>query len=615
MKQSILFLSMLCMLAASCTSSDEAPACQQRGTVAVQVSGALAGAPATRSDGTQWAADAAIGLRVCDDVVGSWSAQYNNVKYVNGTDPLQSVTSISFVAAADKGKGIYFDDFSPHRFSAYAPYSETDDYARLPGTDGLIPVDTRQQSEALDYLFASGVTASLGAPAVQFTGDNAFRHCMARLELRIVGQDGFAVGQMDAFSAITLGGLCHDGTFSVLTGQAAISTGATAVDDWDLLSQPHTDAADAAMRTYVLYLLPQDCSATPLTLRLDYGGMLFENNTLLAPNLQAGLSYCYTVTLSKRGMNVSYKGLVDWNYSATTQGYLRTTDLTNQTAPYTVRHGEAITGTTQCQVKVPSGATVFLDGLQTTSNIVCEGDATVYLIGENVISPSDGPGIACGPTGTILTIDGDAEAQLTVRGSADNPGIGIRYDAEASNRVGGDIVINGGRIIAVGGKNGAGIGGCKDAESAGTITINGGEIEANGGMNAAAIGGGGGTLAFRTFRITINGGRITAVAGDEAAGIGGGLYQSCSNIVIDSCPYLYVLGGRSCIGGGNYNYGKSTVRVKNATLILDISRGGCDYFRGASSIIPTYVGTVVIYDASDLTTDIAETITHTTANE
>lgn len=71
-------------------------------------------------------------------------------------------------------------------FSAYASYQESADMATLPGTDGLIAIDTQkgnasfENQERIDFLFASDVQALLGKPNVSFMGNAQFQHKMVR---------------------------------------------------------------------------------------------------------------------------------------------------------------------------------------------------------------------------------------------------------------------------------------------------------------------------------------------------------------------------------------------------------------------------------------------------
>ena len=96
------------------------------------------------------------------------------------------------------------------------------------------------------------------------------------------------------------------------------------------------------------------------------------------------------------------------------------------------------------------------------------------------------------------------------------------YGAGIGSHFGGDsstITINGGTVVAKGGRYGAGIG-SGYTSAGGTIAINGGSIRATGGSNGAA--GIGGSYANNGCDVTISGGTVTAIGGGSAPGIGGG---------------------------------------------------------------------------------------------
>ncbi|SDB57164.1 hypothetical protein SAMN02910317_02978 [Ruminococcaceae bacterium FB2012] len=102
-------------------------------------------------------------------------------------------------------------------------------------------------------------------------------------------------------------------------------------------------------------------------------------------------------------------------------------------------------------------------------------------------------------------------------------GFGCGYDTDGKYAT--LNIFGGGKIIATGEKNCAGIGG-KDNEANGIITIHGTTIEATGGKHAAGIGGGEGGQdpdeKGEKSKITIYAGDITATGGIDGAGIGGG---------------------------------------------------------------------------------------------
>ena len=167
------------------------------------------------------------------------------------------------------------------------------------------------------------------------------------------------------------------------------------------------------------------------------------------------------------------------------------------------------TGTISETVTLTDGANITLNNATITSGIVCEGSATITLVGTNSVTGIDyqSAGIQIGGSGTTLTIKGDGS--LTANGGAQSAGIGLsRAWNPAGNVIGGDIVIEGGNITANGGSQwGAGIGT--------------GVIYGNGSAKTARIG-----------NIIIKGGTLKATGGSDSDGIGTGYtYYGCTNAI------------------------------------------------------------------------------------
>ena len=166
------------------------------------------------------------------------------------------------------------------------------------------------------------------------------------------------------------------------------------------------------------------------------------------------------------------------------------------------------TGTISETVTLSDGASITLNNATITGGIVCEGSATITLVGTNSVSgATNKAGIQIGGSGTTLTIKGDGS--LTATGGGQSAGIGLSRAWDPANDVtGGDIVIEGGNITANGGSQwGAGIGT--------------GVIYGNGSAKTARIG-----------NVTIKGGTVKATGGTSADGIGTGYtYNGCTNAI------------------------------------------------------------------------------------
>ncbi|MCL2694904.1 MAG: hypothetical protein FWE69_01105 [Clostridiales bacterium] len=220
---------------------------------------------------------------------------------------------------------------------------------------------------------------------------------------------------------------------------------------------------------------------------------------------------------------------------------------------FTVRENVTLTGTTTVnRVVVAPGtaATITLrdvtidrSGDESLEGSACAFDmsgAMVDLIleGDNTLASGLGFAGLQAPAGAVLTIGG--AGKLTAKGGGvvegglysvyskmSFAGAGIGSGKIAAH---GAITINGGTVVALGGRGmagGAGLGGGAGAvDNSGSVTITGGTVEARGAGGAAGIGGGeaggGGT-------VVISGGHVTAIGGSGetgskcgGAGIGGG---------------------------------------------------------------------------------------------
>ena len=168
------------------------------------------------------------------------------------------------------------------------------------------------------------------------------------------------------------------------------------------------------------------------------------------------------------------------------------------------------------------------------------------------------------PTNVQLSIDKvlgltDAQAQLIAIGGNQGAGIGGGGFWQSTDTGSGTITINGGTIVATGGWAGAGIGGGY-AGIGGTTTINGGVVTANGNQTAG-IGGG---FARSGGLTTINNGIVSAV-GSYAAGIEG------SQIDINGGT-ITAMGGRDDAANGYPGIGSSDLAIDSSASVQAYSQ-------------------------------------------
>ena len=304
------FLLAAATLSLAACSNDETT---DNGPVAARFTAGI-GAPVTRAVGSNWNADH-IGIMVTSAPNSDMEDLYKNVEYSTAS----TGTTAEFTPASG---GIFFQDKNEKvTFSAYAPY-QTSAANALPGTDGVITVNTQDNNgdsqEEIDFLFASGATDSQQSPTVTFTNteggaDNSFHHQMAQLNIvfKVSTADGFEASEiLKDGNAFNLGGLVHEGTFDVTTGEAA-ATG-TAVDSWDITGCKMADDETDNTRTYSLILLPQDLSAKAINVGITIDNQVYTNKADVKPNLQAGKSYTYTITVKKTKLVVSGCTIQNW---------------------------------------------------------------------------------------------------------------------------------------------------------------------------------------------------------------------------------------------------------------------------------------------------------------
>ena len=217
----------------------------------------------------------------------------------------------------------------------------------------------------------------------------------------------------------------------------------------------------------------------------------------------------------------------------------KTTDLSTLTDHYTAQNLETLTGTLggNYKISIADGAVVFLKDVTINgensedymwAGINCPGDATLVLEGNNTVKGfcDDYPGIHIAE-GKTLTIKGTGSLTASSNGFGAGIGGGLKIPC-------GNIVIEGGVITAIGGKDAAGIGG--GTRECGNITITGGNITASGGVFGAGIGSGAqgycGSITITYVE------KLTANRGGYACSIGEG-YKSttCGPVTIDGTVY------------------------------------------------------------------------------
>ena len=273
----------LALSLAACTNDNEV---MDNGPVAARINAEISDAVATRASGTQWDNGDAIGLT-------GIGTQYDNVPYIMNGGTFK-----------EDGEPIYFHTTEEVVFRAYYPYDENGKTLKAT-TDG----EAQKNQPKIDFLYATGATASTHNPTVNFTDgtkaggkDCSFHHCMSQITLTFVAGDGVSFSAIQPES-YTLSGLVLTGSFDTTTGIAKTDDGAQAAN---------LDMPIGSQLTSSVILFPQTVTALPLYVK--YNGERYKA-TLTIPEgaLKAGNNYTWTVTVRNKGIVVSQATIAAWN--------------------------------------------------------------------------------------------------------------------------------------------------------------------------------------------------------------------------------------------------------------------------------------------------------------
>ena len=289
MKQYILLAATALTLAA-CTNDEMTTATD--GKVALKVNASI-GTVDTRAAGTQWADDDRIGL----STMGDGATQYSNMEYIysEGT---------GFRALSDD---IYFQDKEEEvTFHAYYPFSGEQEEVPAPVEKTITADDqTAANQPEIDFLYASGATASSSEPTVSFTGEHAFTHRMSQITLTFIEGSDMDFGGSFSY---TLGGLKLQGTFSPQTGIATADDVTAALLTINLSEVQPTSGSYIAPS---LILFPQEVASIPITVTV--GGQDYKATLNVKDGkLQSGNNYTWEITVSKTDMSVGDAEIKDW---------------------------------------------------------------------------------------------------------------------------------------------------------------------------------------------------------------------------------------------------------------------------------------------------------------
>ncbi len=277
-------LAALALTLAACTNDNEN---LNDGPVAAVINAEISDAVSTRASGTAWAERDEIGIS--ESRFG-----YTNVPYRWESGKFTPTGTI-----------IFFQDDDPTTFSAYYPY-DADGGTLTATTDAT----AQQNQPAIDFLYATGATASTHNPEVNFTDDTdaggkdcSFHHCMSQITLTFKEGSGVDFNTIQP-TGYTLSGLMLTGSFDTTTGTAETDD-ATAAQDLDMT------LTNGALTSSVI-LFPQ--TKASIGLSVYYNSQPYTA-TLTIPDgaLKAGNNYTYTVTVRNKDLSIESAEITPWN--------------------------------------------------------------------------------------------------------------------------------------------------------------------------------------------------------------------------------------------------------------------------------------------------------------
>lgn len=284
MKTRLFTFAALALALSACTNDDEN---LNNGSVAAVINAEISDAVSTRASGTAWAERDEIGISESRFGYANVLYRWENGKFT------------------PTGTIIFFQDDDPTTFSAYYPY-DADGGTLTATTDAT----AQQNQPKIDFLYATGATASTHNPEVNFTDDTdaggkdcSFHHCMSQISLTFEAGSGVDFTTIKP-TGYTLSGLVLEGSFDTTTGMAEADD-ATATQDLNMT------LTDGALTSSVI-LFPQ--STTSIELSVYYNSQPYTA-TLTVPEgaLEAGNNYTYTVTVRNKDLGISSATISDWN--------------------------------------------------------------------------------------------------------------------------------------------------------------------------------------------------------------------------------------------------------------------------------------------------------------
>lgn len=274
---------------------------------------------AERADDGPVAATVLAGISTRATVDNTWTAGEDAIGIYATSKGNTNESNVKYVANNQTGsfspadEAIYFADNYDASFCAYYPYTADADM-NAGGTINWQGGVVKDGKCRWDFLFADGATASKSSPVVNFSGDHAFRHCMAMVKFTV--KAGYGIEYNETLLSFTLDKIQNEGSVNPRNGEMwsyASKTALTGTVNQDLNDSP----------TVSFILLPQTVQNNSISVSLetstDDGTHNTYTTTLTAPSggrFNGGSLYSYTIVVTNMGITIENKGIQQWQEGA-----------------------------------------------------------------------------------------------------------------------------------------------------------------------------------------------------------------------------------------------------------------------------------------------------------
>mgnify|MGYP001061444859 CR=1 FL=1 len=290
--------------------------------------------------------------------VGDQMSEYVNVpfKFSYNED-----NRISEFVPGNSGAVFLKDAGKTYIFNGYYPFT-----GNKGDSSGIITLDTstdqdyEKRYKYLTILYADGGSADATTKTLNFQGDAAFKHKMAKIRFLVYFDDmadrqssgkhifnhpDLGTGITPVYSEtaqeylnncrLLVSGVRHKGEFKFATGEIKPISSVTPLVDWDLtdssvgaelIEAPYTDASHTGVAGIEInaHLIPQVFDMR-LTLIDKYGKTYTtKGNTSRQLNLESGKEYVVTMTFDLNELSISDVLIADWTEDATVRDPFKT---------------------------------------------------------------------------------------------------------------------------------------------------------------------------------------------------------------------------------------------------------------------------------------------------